>query len=236
MVMVSESGTLEDLRQQLQGDSLKRQLSAVHELVALGAEGLDTLKAVLLERKDAPPTLLDGRMVQVLYATQQGDIQDFLLETWPEGRVPMPSAAEIDYSPIQDCLVAQDFQEADRLTLVKLCELAGPTAVKRKWVYFTEVEMFPSLDLQTLDRLWQIYSEGKFGFSVQRRIWLGVGQNWDKLWPRLAWKDDNIWTRYPGGFIWDLSAPDGHLPLSNQLRGVRMMASLLSHPAWNEND
>ena len=123
---------------------------------------------------------------------------------------------------------------ASRLTLVKMCELAGPTAVKRKWVYFTEVEMFPSLDLQTLDQLWQIYSEGKFGFSVQRRLWLGLGQNWDKLWPRLAWKDDNIWTRYPGGFVWDLSAPDGHLPLSNQLRGVRMMASLLSHPAWDE--
>jgi hypothetical protein len=232
--MVSESGTLEDLRQQLQGDSPKRQLSAVHELVALGSEGLDALKTTLLDRKDAPPTILDGRMVQVLYATQQDEIQAFLAETWPEGRVPMPSSAEIDYSPIQDCLVAQDFQEADRLTLVKMCELAGPTAVKRKWVYFTEVEMFPNLDLQTIDLLWQIYSEGKFGFSVQRRLWLGLGQNWDKLWPRIAWKDDNIWTRYPGGFIWDLSAPDGHLPLSNQLRGVRMMASLLSHPAWDE--
>jgi len=232
--MVSESGTLEDLRQQLQGDSLKRQLSAIHELATLGSEGLDTLKAFVLERRNAPPTLVDGRAVQVLYATQQDDIQTFLAETWPEGRVPMSSTAEVDYAPIQDCLVAQDFQEADRLTLVKMCELAGPTAVKRKWVYFTEVEMFPKLDLQTLDRLWQIYSEGKFGFSVQRRLWLGLGQNWDKLWSRLAWKDDNIWTRYPGGFIWDLSAPDGHLPLSNQLRGVRMMASLLSHPAWDE--
>ena len=232
--MVSESGTLEDLRQQLQGDSLKRQLLAIHELAALGSEGLDTLKAFVLERRNAPPTLVDGRAVQVLYATQQDDIQTFLAETWPEGRVPMSSTAEVDYAPIQDCLVAQDFQEADRLTLVKMCELAGPTAVKRKWVYFTEVEMFPKLDLQTLDRLWQIYSEGKFGFSVQRRLWLGLGQNWDKLWSRLDWKDDNIWTRYPGGFIWDLSAPDGHLPLSNQLRGVRMMASLLSHPAWDE--
>ena len=106
--------------------------------------------------------------------------------------------------------------------------------MKRNWVYFTEVEQFPVVDLQTLDRLWLAYSEGKFGFSVQRRLWLSLGQDWDKLWPRLAWTDDNIWTRYPGGFIWDLSAPDGHLPLSNQLRGVRMMAALLTHPAWSE--
>jgi hypothetical protein len=107
--------------------------------------------------------------------------------------------------------------------------------VRRKWIYFTEVEQFPTVDLRTIDQLWLAYSEGKFGYSVQRRIWLSLGQNWDKLWPRLAWKDDNTWTRYPTGFIWDLSAPDGHLPLSNQLRGVRMMASLLSHSAWQEN-
>ncbi|HIK46305.1 MAG TPA: GUN4 N-terminal ARM-like repeat domain-containing protein [Leptolyngbyaceae cyanobacterium M65_K2018_010] len=233
--MVSESGTLADLREQLAGDSLKRQLSAVHELVARGEAGTDILKATLLERQHQPPTILDGRMVQMLYATQQEDLQTFLAHHWPQGRFPMPSERGIDYGPLQHCLVAQDFQEADRLTLVKLCELAGPTAVRRKWVYFTEVDQFPSLDLQTLDRLWLAYSEGKFGFSVQRRLWLSLGQNWDKLWPRLAWKEDNIWTRYPSGFIWDLSAPDGHLPLSNQLRGVRMLAALLAHPAWQED-
>jgi hypothetical protein len=29
-----------------------------------------------------------------------------------------------------------------------------------------------------------------------------------------------------------LTAPVGHLPLSNQLRGVRVMEALLCHPAW----
>ncbi|NJL46750.1 MAG: GUN4 domain-containing protein [Leptolyngbyaceae cyanobacterium SM2_5_2] len=232
--MVSDNGTLEDLRHQLRGDSLKKQLSAVHALAAAGDEGLETLKLMLLERQAEPATILDGRIVQVLYATQQEPIRDFLTSHWPQGRLPMPSDLAIDYSPLQASLIRQDFQEADRLTLVKLCELAGPNAVRRKWVYFTEVDQFPTVDLQTIDQLWLAYSEGKFGYSVQRRIWLSLGQNWDKLWPRLAWKDDNIWTRYPTGFIWDLSAPDGHLPLSNQLRGVRMMASLLSHPAWQE--
>jgi hypothetical protein len=104
----------------------------------------------------------------------------------------------------------------------------------RKWVYFTEVQEFPLIDIQTIDRLWLIYSEGKFGFSVQRRLWLSLGKNWERLWPRLGWKEENLWTRYPNGFTWDLSAPDGHLPLSNQLRGVRMMEALLCHPAWTE--
>lgn len=232
--MVSDGDTLVNLRAQLQGDSLKKQLSAVHELLALGQEGLEVLIAILVERKDEPPTILDGKIFQVLYATEQDDLRGLLAQHWPQGRLEMPSAQGVDYGPLQDLLIQQDFEEADRLTLAKLCELAGPTAVKRKWVYFTEVEQFPVTDLQTIDHLWRVYSEGKFGFSVQRRLWLSLGQNWDKFWPRIAWKDDNIWTRYPGGFIWDLSAPDGHLPLSNQLRGVRMMSSLLTHPAWAE--
>ncbi|MBD2109201.1 GUN4 domain-containing protein [Nodosilinea sp. FACHB-13] len=232
--MVSDSDTLVNLRAQLQGDSLKKQLSAVHELLALGQEGVEALTATLVGRKDEPPTILDGKIFQVLYATEQENLRHSLAQHWPQGRMPTPSEQGVDYGPLQALLIQQDFEEADRMTLAKLCELAGPTAVKRKWVYFTEVEQFPVEDLRTIDRLWLIYSEGKFGFSVQRRLWLSLGQNWDKFWPRIAWKDDNIWTRYPGGFIWDLSAPDGHLPLSNQLRGVRMMAALLAHPAWSE--
>jgi hypothetical protein len=234
--MVSDSDTLEGLRAQLGGDSLKKQLSAVHELITLGDPGVQVLTTTLLDRQSQPATVLDGRIVQVLYATQNDDLRGFLTQHWPQGRLSMASDRGVDYWPLQESLIKQDFQTADRLTLEKLCELAGPEAMRRKWIYFTEVDQFPIVDLQTIDRLWLAYSEGKFGFSVQRRLWLSLGQNWDKLWPRLAWKDDNIWTRYPGGFIWDLSAPDGHLPLSNQLRGVRMMASLLAHPAWSDGN
>lgn len=230
--MVSEKDALEELRQQLRAEALKKQLSAVHTLVASGEEGIQVLVDTVLERRDQAPSILDGKLIQVLYATQQPSIQTMLTSHWPQGRIPLASVRQIDYQPIQTALVQQDFQAADRLTSQKLCELAGPDAVRRKWVYFTEVEQFPEVDLLTIDQLWQVYSEGKFGFSRQRQLWLGLGQNWEKLWPRLAWKTDNTWTRYPNEFIWDLGAPDGHLPLSNQLRGVRVMAALLSHPAW----
>lgn len=144
----------------------------------------------------------------------------------------LKSERNIDYSPLEELLRAQDFQAADKMTLEKLCELAGVEATQRKWLYFTEVENFPVSDLHTIDKLWRNYSEGKFGFSVQREIWLSLGKNWEKLWPKIGWKTGNNWTRYPNEFTWALSAPKGHLPLSNQLRGVRVMASLLSHPAW----
>ncbi|MGA7932015.1 MAG: GUN4 domain-containing protein [Kovacikia sp.] len=146
----------------------------------------------------------------------------------------LQSAVGIDYSPLQQLLAAQDFQAADQLTLQIMCELAGPAAVQRKWIYFTEVEQFPITDLQTINHLWLTYSEGKFGFSVQREIWLGVGKNWEKFWAKIGWKNGNTWTRYPQEFTWNLTAQKGHLPLSNQLRGVRVIASLFAHPAWSK--
>jgi GUN4-like len=112
-----------------------------------------------------------------------------------------------------------------------MCELAG--AATQKWFYFTAVQSFPITDLQTINTLWLVHSEGKFGFSVQRELWLALGKDWEKLWTQIDWKNGNNWTRYPQGFTWDLSAPRGHLPLSNQLRGVRVMAALLAHPAWS---
>jgi len=139
----------------------------------------------------------------------------------------------INYEPLQQLLAQQQFQAADHLTLEKLCELAGPAAVQRKWLYFSEVDSFPVADLQILDQLWLTHSQGKFGFSVQRKIWLSLGKNWEELWPKIGWKTGNNWTRYPQEFTWDLTAPQGHLPLSNQLRGVRVIYSLLAHPAWS---
>ena len=113
-----------------------------------------------------------------------------------------------------------------------LCELAGDGAVQRQWLYFSEVEKFPSLDLHMINSLWWLHSNGNFGFSVQRQLWKAVGKDFPKLWPKIGWKTGNTWTRWPSGFTWNLSAPVGHLPLLNQLRGVRVAESLYNHPVW----
>jgi len=86
-------------------------------------------------------------------------------------------------------------------------------------------------DLETIDRLWTIYSTGRFGFSIQAKILKSVGEKYELMWPKIGWKKEGLWTRYPGSFCWSLDAPDGHMPLINQLRGVRLMDSILRHPA-----
>ena len=228
-----EAQKIEALSGQLRSNSLKKQLQIIQTLSEAGEVGLKALMAFLLESRPNYLTSSEGKAYQTLQKNQKPEVQAFLQKHFPEGLLPLSSANSLNYAQLQQLLAAQDYQAADRLTLQNLCELAGPTAVKRKWLYFTEVENFPSLDLRTIDTLWSVYSENKFGFSKQREIWLSVGQNWERLWAKIAWKTDNNWTRYPNEFIWDLTAPSGHLPLSNQLRGVRVMASLLNHPAWD---
>jgi hypothetical protein len=225
-----------DLRAQLSSESEKNQLNLIQALATMGNEGLEVLMAFLLERRSQIPVgLAAGKAYQVLTAADTPETTAFLQTHFPVGIVPLRSDRSIDYAPLQQLLAKQELEAADRLTLQKLCELAGTAATQRKWLYFTEVENFPITDLQTVNLLWFVYSEGKFGFSVQREIWLSVGKNWDLFWDKIGWRTDKNWTRYPQEFTWDLTAPRGHLPLSNQLRGVRVIASLLAHPAWTKS-
>ena len=141
------------------------------------------------------------------------------------------SAIDLNYNDLQLNLLNQDFEEADRITSAYLRKLAGKVAENRGYVFYSEVKNIPGEDLDTIDRLWKIYSQGKFGFSNQAKILKSVGKRYDLLWPKIGWKKDGIWTRYPSSFCWSLKAPEGHMPLVNQLRGVRLMDSILRHPS-----
>ncbi|MGV2826441.1 GUN4 N-terminal ARM-like repeat domain-containing protein [Myxosarcina sp. GI1(2024)] len=223
-----------DLKSQLRSQSEKKQLQLIPQLVATGETGLEALMEWMDSRRNQSPNLALVKAYQALYLANTPKTREFLQTRFPNGIVSLPSQRNIDYQSLQQLLAKQDFKNADALTLQKLCELAGATAQKRKWLYFSEVDNFPATDLETIDRLWMLYSEGKFGFSVQRQIWLSVGKDFERLWQLIGWRTDNGWTRYPQEFTWNLTAPKGHLPLSNQLRGVRVIASIFSHPVWTQ--
>ncbi|MBW4693982.1 MAG: GUN4 domain-containing protein [Lyngbya sp. HA4199-MV5] len=248
-----DAEAIETLYLQLKATPAKNQVQAIQTLATTAKEaGLAALMRFLadyqssvtastLSEEASVPTAestvslaIAGTAYQVLFHSDSPDAIAFLQTHFPQGIVPLHSDAGVDYAPLQRLLAEQKFQAADQLTLQKMCEAVGTAAVQRKWLYFTEVDQFPVADLHTLNALWLAHSEGKFGFSVQRDIWLSVGKNWDQLWSKIGWRTGNLWTRYPQEFTWELSAPRGHLPLSNQLRGVRVIASLLAHPAWSK--
>jgi hypothetical protein len=171
-----------------------------------------------------------GFLIQLLVSADP-QRRDQFLERYPDGWLATTSARGIDYAPLQRLLILQDYEQADRLTSEILRQLAGAAAVARGYVYYSEVPPMPPADLDSLDRLWVCFSRGRFGFSVQGRLLNSLAGRWDRLWPRLAWKDGGQWTRYPSSFQWSIDAPEGHMPLVNQLRGVRLMDALLQHPA-----
>ncbi len=234
-LIIPELGNeLSQLASKFQTESEKNQLKLINQLLSSGEGGVEILMEFLQSRQSSCVNLVVGAAYQELYNLNTPKTQEFLQNHFPTGVVPLKSERNIDYQTLQKLLAQQEFQKADTLTREKLCELAGEAAVKRQWLYFTEVEQFPSIDLHTINSLWWIHSRGKFGFSVQRRIWLSVGKDFTKVWPKIGWKKDNIWTKYPHEFTWSLEAPEGHLPLLNQLRGVRVTDSLFSHPVWSE--
>jgi hypothetical protein len=174
-----------------------------------------------------------GFLIQLLLDERDGLREEFLAR-YPDGWLATVSARGLDYAPLQRALMAQQFEEADRITSSLLRELAGPEAIRRGYVYYSEVPPIASADLDSLDRLWVCYSRGRFGFSVQGKLLRSCNGRWELLWPKLAWKDAGRWTRYPGSFQWSIEAPEGHMPLVNQLRGVRLMDALLNHPALQQ--
>jgi hypothetical protein len=168
-----------------------------------------------------------------------------------------------DYSKLKSLLAAQDFQAADDETRDLLIRLAGPEAVKRKWVYFTEarpprgvrggaglpagaagpltqvggraqVKFIPAADLQTLDRLWRAASGNKFGYSVQKELWVQNRRYWEKFFKAIDWVqgEHNIYRKWPAGFTYSLAAARGHLPLTNALRGTQLFKAIMEHPAF----
>jgi hypothetical protein len=110
-------------------------------------------------------------------------------------------------------------------------------------VYFTDVKNIPSTDLATMERLWNKFSGGKFGYSVQKKKWRQSKEDFEQFCRKVGWttKDGEVERkkRWFGAseFIYDVKkAPEGHLPLTSALRGTSLLKNLLNHPVWDNDD
>lgn len=76
-----------------------------------------------------------------------------------------------NYSPLEQLLQANNWREADGQTSSIIREISATRIVDPKISSFSRL---PCADFQTIDRLWVKYSSGRFGFSVQRRIYENI--------------------------------------------------------------
>jgi hypothetical protein len=110
-----------------------------------------------------------GWILQVIQRHRPAALSE-LLKGSTAGWLSVESAMGLDFVALQRDLLNQDFEAADRLTSCMLRELAGDAAVQRGYVYFSEVPAMQGVDLVSIDRLWTVYSQGRFGFTSQGKV------------------------------------------------------------------
>lgn len=81
--------------------------------------------------------------------------------------------------------------------------------------------------MNTIDKLWVKHSNGRFGFSVQKRIWKNLGGGCDtdytdceveeKFGDVVGWRKEGNWLYYVDLYDSPRTAPPGHLPLALML-------------------
>ncbi len=149
--------------------------------------------------------------------------------------IPLESEKGVDYRKLRDLLKAQNWQEADHETYLRMLEAVGRE--KGDWIRKEELLNFPCKDLKTIDRLWVTASNGHFGFSVQQKIYVQCGGKldgsksddsiWRKFGDTVGWRVEGKWIDYDS-VTFNTSSPRGHLPW-----GVGWLVggvwSLLSH-------
>jgi hypothetical protein len=114
-----------------------------------------------------------------------------------------------DYTRLRDLLADGKWKEADEETGVLMLKVARRET--QGWLDTDSIKTFPCTDLRTINKLWVEYSKGRFGFSVQTRIYEEVGTDPEKWGDRVGWRKGGVWLDY-SGFTFDSNAPVGHLP------------------------
>ncbi|MEM9507706.1 MAG: GUN4 domain-containing protein [Cyanobacteria bacterium J06638_38] len=105
------------------------------------------------------------------------------------------------YQDLKAYLAAENWFEADKETIRVILAV---TAKEIEELTPEDIQHFPCNDLMVIDRLWTKYSDRRFGFSPQLKIYLEQGGNFDttveqnqkliETWgEHLGWRRDNRW-------------------------------------------
>jgi serine protease Do len=131
---------------------------------------------------------------------------------------PTNEPTPVSFQRLEALLKEGKWREADLETWNLMLKLTKRE--RSGWLRVDDVKNFPRQELRKMDQLWVEYSNGKFGFSVQKQIWLDLGGKLDgkpdgdtfvKLSDRVGWRKNNDWLLYKD-YTFSTNAPRGHLP------------------------
>jgi hypothetical protein len=125
-------------------------------------------------------------------------------------------ASGMDYRNLQQLLSAQNWQDADKETYAIMLKISERENVC--WLDDGDIRKFPRYDLHIINQLWVKYSDGKFGFSIQKQIL----QDHKQFTARCGWIEDiakNELIKYED-YNFTLDANRGHLPSTPRIVGL----------------
>jgi GUN4-like len=117
------------------------------------------------------------------------------------------SSSQVDYSYLQALLATGSWEQADEETANLMLETTDDAGI----MFIENAKNFPISDLNTIDRLWVKYSNGRFGLSVQKRIWQKAGRNIETFGEVVGWRSQDKWIQ-ENNLLFTYAAPVGHLP------------------------
>jgi len=123
-----------------------------------------------------------------------------------------------DFRQLDRLLASGKWREANEETGRVMCRIMGRE--KEGGLRVEDCKNFPPKELRIIDQLWLKYSQGKFGFSVQKDIWVKNDgkldgsydyETYEKLGDVVGWRKKGHWLSY-SDLTFSSQAPDGHLP------------------------
>ena len=198
-------GCIEGVKLRLQNPDAKVRIAALEQAVNYGEQGLDLVIAGLKDKS--------------------WDIQNtaYLI---------LSDRYSTDYTSLRDCLALGKWKEADEETARVMLTVAKRD--KEAWLDAEHIQNFSCKDIHIIDQLWVKYSNGHFGFSVQKRIYKMLGGTtkynykiWCKFGDYVGWRKGEKWLCY-SDIEFDIRSSEGNLPLVGAVIGERIP------PGWGE--
>lgn len=160
-------------------------------------------KSVFTERSKLSITEKQEVVSQALLSSQSNEVE-------------LKSERGVDYIKLRDLLAAGYWEWADLETAKVMCRVSGMES--QEWLNVESIDNFPCEDLRTINKLWMHYSNGKFGFSAQKKIYESLGGTreydidiWENFCYHVGWRRED-WLDY-SQLTFDLElASQAHLP------------------------
>ena len=107
-----------------------------------------------------------------------------------EQQIPLNSECGIDYTKLRRFLALGEWKEADKET--EKCMLQAANRETEGWLNSESIKILPEQDLRTIDELWLHFGKGRFGFSVQKKIYQETGKDWQEFGKRVGWREERL--------------------------------------------